>query len=242
MSQSRDRIVTFWAAGVVLASAVLWAGSIRAAEGSPEGPQEVEVPQVEIRDQAIPPAGTGSLHLEEASPSASRLGISIRGISASVEVVDHTLMQERGLRTISEAVQGATGLSVGDSPGNPTNFSMRGFTNNQLRLLYDGLMIGPASMTSRPRDTWNLDRIEILKGPASVLYGEGALGGAINFVTKRPLREDHVTTDALLSVGSYNTLRTAVGSGGPLGSDKLHYRVDLSYQNSDNYAGVQRAP
>jgi iron complex outermembrane receptor protein len=242
VSQSRDRIVTFWAAGVVLASAVLWAGSIRAAEGSPEGPQEVEVPQVEIRDQAIPPAGTGSLHLEEASPSASRLGISIRGISASVEVVDHTLMQERGLRTISEAVQGATGLSVGDSPGNPTNFSMRGFTNNQLRLLYDGLMIGPASMTSRPRDTWNLDRIEILKGPASVVYGEGALGGAINFVTKRPLREDHVTTDALLSVGSYNTLRTAVGSGGPLGSDKLHYRVDLSYQNSDNYAGVQRAP
>ena len=108
-----------------------------------------------------------------------------------------------------------TGLSVGDSPGNPVNFSMRGFTNNQLRLLYDGLLLGPAQMTSRPRDTWNLDRIEILKGPASVLYGEGALGGAINFVTKRPLREDHITTDALLSIGSFNTLRTAVGSGGP---------------------------
>ena len=147
--------------------------------------QEVEVPVVEVRDQAIKSAGTGTLHLEQASPSASRLGLSIREIPATVEIVDQTLLQERGLRTISEAVEGTTGVTVGDSPGNPANFSMRGFTNNQLRLLYDGLMIGPASMTSRPRDTWNLERIEILKGPASVLYGEGALGGAINFVTKR---------------------------------------------------------
>ena len=248
MSQSRTMMMGLLAAGAVIGSAVLWPGAIRAAEERQDVPQaigsltEVDLPQLEVRDQRILPEGTGSLHLEEKSASASRLGVSIREIPASVEVVDQTLMQERGLRTISEAVQGATGLSVGDSPGNPANFSMRGFTNNQLRLLYDGLMIGPASMTSRPRDTWNLDRIEILKGPASVLYGEGALGGAINFVTKRPLREDHVTTDAMLSIGSFNTLRTAVGSGGPLGSDKLHYRVDLSYQNSDNYAGVQRAP
>jgi iron complex outermembrane receptor protein len=195
-----------------------------------------------VRDQPIQTGGTGSLHLEEVSQSASRLGVSIREIPASVEVVDQTLMQERGLRTISESVQGATGLSVGDSPGNPVNFSMRGFTNNQLRLLYDGLLLGPAQMTSRPRDTWNLDRIEVLKGPASVLYGEGALGGAINFVTKRPFREDHVVTDALLSIGSFNTLRTALGSGGPLGSNKLHYRVDLSYQSADHSAGVQRSP
>lgn len=240
MTQYRQIMVgvVIWLAGSI---AVGW-DPILAESGGMEGSGELELPVVEVRDQPIQTGGTGSLHLEEVSQSASRLGVSIREIPASVEVVDQTLMQERGLRTISESVQGATGLSVGDSPGNPVNFSMRGFTNNQLRLLYDGLLLGPAQMTSRPRDTWNLDRIEVLKGPTSVLYGEGALGGAINFVTKRPFREDHVATDALLSIGSFNTLRTALGSGGPLGSNKFHYRVDLSYQSADHSAGVQRSP
>lgn len=240
MTQYRQIMVgvVIWLAG----SIAVGSDPVLAESGGTEGSGELELPVVEVRDQPIQTGGTGSLHLEEVSQSASRLGVSIREIPASVEVVDQTLMQERGLRTISEAVQGATGLSVGDSPGNPVNFSMRGFTNNQLRLLYDGLLLGPAQMTSRPRDTWNLDRIEVLKGPASVLYGEGALGGAINFVTKRPFREDHVVTDALLSIGSFNTLRTALGSDGPLGSNKLHYRVDLSYQSADHSAGVQRSP
>ncbi len=242
MSQWRCLGLCVLVAGVMVVSELMWPAASEAAEKEKEAIQEVELPAVEIRDQAIRAAGTGTLHLERSSPSASRLGLSMRQIPASVEIVDQTLLQERGLRTISEAVEGATGVTVGDSPGNPANFSMRGFTNNQLRLPYDGLMIGPASMTSRPRDTWNLERIEILKGPASVLYGEGALGGAINFVTKRPVRSDQVTVDALLSYGTYNTLRAAAGSGGPLRWDHLHYRVDLSYQTSDSFSGIQRTP
>ena len=228
--------------GGLIIHCMMWVETSDAAEKEKDPSQEVEVPVVEVRDHAMKSTGTGTLHLDQPSPSASRLGLSMREIPASVEIVDHTLLQERGLRTISEAVEGATGVTVGDSPGNPANFSMRGFTNNQLRLLYDGLMIGPASMTSRPRDTWNLERIEMLKGPASVLYGEGALGGAINFVTKRPVRSDQVTVDALLSYGTFNTFRAAAGSGGPLRWDNLHYRVDLSYQTSDSFSGIQRTP
>ena len=242
MSQLRWMGLYLFFATVMVVTGVVWAAVPEAAEKEKEVSQEVEVPVVEVRDQAIKSTGTGTLHLVQPSPSASRLGLSMREIPASVEIVDQTLLQERGLRTISEAVEGATGVTVGESPGNPVNFSMRGFTNNQLRLLYDGLMIGPASMTSRSRDTWNLERIEILKGPASVLYGEGALGGAINFVTKRPIQSDQVTVDALLSYGTFNTLRAAAGSGGPLRWDNLHYRVDLSYQTSDSFSGVQRTP
>jgi len=120
---------------------------------------------------------------------------------------------------MSEAIQAATGVTVGDSPGNPTNFFMRGFTNKQIRLLYDGLMIDSASMTSRPRETWTLGRIEILKGPASVLYGEGAVAGAINFVTKRPVRELR-GDGGFLSYGSFNTTRVGVGRA-----------VDLAWTN-----------
>lgn len=243
MIQHRNILTGIVIAGCLAWSQIIGPDVIWASAGDIEGVGELELPEVEVRDQSIQTTGTGSLHLEEASPSASRLGLSIRAIPASVEVVDHTMMQERGFRTISEAAQGGTGVSFGDSPGSPANFSMRGFTGQQLRLLYDGLTIGPASMTSRPRDTWNLDRIEILKGPASVLYGEGAMGGGINFVTKRPTLEDRVTTDALLSYGTFNTLRAAAGSGGAIGgSGKLHYRADLSYQSGDQFTGVQRSP
>ncbi|MEQ1794294.1 MAG: hypothetical protein ABL970_08895, partial [Nitrospira sp.] len=105
MSQSRDNIVGLLTAVVVIGSAVHWPVPLCAAEDGRDEVQaispitEVEVPQMEIRDRAIQPAGTGSLHLEEKSASASRLGVSIREIPASVEVIDHTLMQERGLRT-----------------------------------------------------------------------------------------------------------------------------------------------
>ncbi len=201
----------------------------------------VNVQEVTVIGQPIPQLGTGTLQLESLSPTSSRLGLTLREIPASIEVIGQQTIQERGFRTISESIQSATGVSVGDAPGNPANFSMRGFTNNQIRLLYDGLQIGPASMTSRPRDTWNLDRIEILKGPASVLYGEGAVAGAINFMTKRPVRELE-GTETFLAYGSYNTTRAAVGSGGKLGTDKLHYRVDVSYQNADSFMGVQRTP
>lgn len=203
--------------------------------------EEVEVPTITVIGQPGEHQGTGKLNLDSPSATSSRLGLTLRQIPASIEVIGQQTIQERGFRSISEAIEGATGVTVGDSPGNPTNFSMRGFTNNQIRLLYDGLVIGPASMTSRPRDSWNLDRVEILKGPASVLYGEGAIAGAINFVTKRPVQELE-GTEALLSYGRFNTIRAAVGSGGRLATDKLHYRVDLSYQDSDNFMGVQRTP
>lgn len=215
--------------------------TVCAEEGKVESKEEIEVPQVTVIGQLVERQGTGTLSLDSSSTTSSRLGLTLREIPASIEVISQQTIQERGFRSISEAIQSATGVTVGDSPGNPANFSMRGFTNNQIRLLYDGLVIGPASMTSRPRDTWNLDRVEILKGPASVLYGEGAVAGAINFVTKRPVRELE-GSETVLSYGSYNTTRAGVGSGGKLGTDKLHYRVDLSYQNSDSFMGVQRTP
>ena len=215
--------------------------TVCAEEGGSKKQEEVNVPQITVNGQPIERLGTGTLHLEQSSATSSRLGLTLREIPASIEVISQQTIQERGFRSISEAIQSATGVTVGDSPGNPANFSMRGFTNNQIRLLYDGLVIGPTSMTSRPRDTWNLDRVEILKGPASVLYGEGAVAGAINFLTKRPIRELE-GSEAFLSYGSFNTTRAGVGRGGRLGTDALHYRVDLSYQNSENFMGVQRTP
>ena len=95
-------------------------------------------------------------------------------------------MQEQGYRTVSDVAQGAVGVTSGDNPAEASAFSMRGFTNSQINVLYNGIKIGPQNMTSRIMDTANLESVEFLKGPASLMSGEGASGGAINFVTRQP--------------------------------------------------------
>jgi iron complex outermembrane recepter protein len=157
-------------------------------EGQVPPEETVTVPTVTVQGQRVAPEGTGTLSLREQTNGSSRLGLTLREIPASVEVITQQAMQERGLRTVSEAIQGAVGVIAGDHPVSPGAFSMRGFSQGQVRLLFDGLALGPTGFVTRPRDSWNLDRIEILKGPASVLYGEGAVAGAVNLVTKRPLR------------------------------------------------------
>ena len=80
-------------------------------------------------------------------------------------------------------------------------------------------------------DTANLERIEILKGPASLMSGEGAAGGAINFVTRKPHRgtPEH---EAFVSYGSFKTVRAGVGSGGSTAVQGLDYRFDVSRASS----------
>ena len=165
-----------------------------------------------------------SLHLEESSGTASRLGLSVRETPASVEILSQDAMQQRGARTFSEALRGMAGLSGGGPPSSPTTLSTRGFTS--LMYLYDVVRSSGAGVTNRVQDTWNYDRIEVLKGPASVLDGEGAIGGVVNFVTKRPDR-DNPHKEALLSYGSYGSTGAGFGFGGALG-DASAYRLDYS--------------
>lgn len=173
-----------------------------------------------------------SLHLEDSSGTASRLGLSVRETPASVEILSQDAMQQRGARTFSEALRGMAGLSGGGPPSSPTTLSTRGFTS--LMYLYDGVRSSGAGVTNRVQDTWNYDRIEVLKGPASVLDGEGAIGGVVNFVTKRPDR-DNPHKEALLSYGSYGSTRAAFGFGGALG-DASAYRLD--YSRNDTKVGT----
>jgi iron complex outermembrane receptor protein len=169
-----------------------------------------------------------SLHLNASSGTASRLGLSVRETPASVEILTQEAIAQRGARTFSEALRGMAGLSGGGPPSAPTTLSTRGFTS--LQYLYDGVRSSGAGVTNRVQDTWNYERIEVLKGPASVLDGEGAIGGTVNFVTKQPDR-DNPHKEALLSYGSYGATRAAFGFGGALG-DASAYRLDYSRNDS----------
>ncbi len=164
----------------------------------------------------------------QSARTASRLGLSLRETPASVEILDALALSERGARTTLDAINTATGFSGGYTGGSPQNLSTRGFTNNGIRYLYDGTAAGSLGMTARPSSTFNYERIEILRGPAGVLTGEGSIGGTVNFVTKAPRLDASPSSDLFASYGSFDSWRVGLGTGQVLSPDRVAFRADYT--------------
>jgi iron complex outermembrane receptor protein len=176
------------------------------------------------------------LELDRTSETASRLGLSVRETPATVETLTQHDMQVQGLRTAREAFNAVNGAIAGNVPGNPAVVTLRGFSGGAVSILQDGVRVSTSTVVQRDTNTWHFERIEVIKGPASVLYGEGALAGVINKVTRKPtLDGDHL--DGLLSAGSFGTVSAASGVNLKL-SDTLAVRADASYMRSDSLYDV----
>lgn len=164
---------------------------------------------------------------------ASRLDLSLKQTPASVEVIDRAALEMRGARSLDEALRGAVGINQGGNASSPSQTSTRGFTSGFVSYLHDGSRIAVPTMSARTQDTWNYERVEVLKGPASVMYGDGAIGGAINFVTRQPDRSGP-SGEAMLSYGSFDTWRAGIDINRPLGQASA-LRLDYSRQQSGGY-------
>ncbi|MFV8836337.1 TonB-dependent siderophore receptor [Aquisalimonas sp.] len=175
-------------------------------------------------------APSGPLALDQPTSTGSRLGLTLEELPASATVIDSDTQRQRGVRTSREAVEAAPGFTAGEPPGSPGSFSSRGFTGGDIVVLHDG--IREPGMSASTDNVWLYDRVEVLRGPASVLHGEGAIAGAINYVPRQPNPEQH-EGDLLLSAGSFGRTWVAAGAGGPTDLDGLSYRVDASRLTSD---------
>jgi len=176
----------------------------------------------------------GALGLESAPTSASRLGLAATEIPASIDVLDSAVMEARGYMKVSDAVSRMPGVVSGEHPTAPSSFTMRGFTASQVSILRDGLWLGPSTMVMRPQNTFNLDRVELLRGPASVVNGQGAVAGTINAVTKSAEPTTAHQWRALAAFGRYATYQAALGATGPMASSAW-YRVDVSRNGSNGW-------
>ena len=229
ISRSLGLIVMGWTLAEVTAMAQSPANALSAPRN-----QESSVPAL------LPPVtvyGTNlyrGLELDTPGSTGSRLGISARDLPLSVSNIDRNAMDQLGARTLLEAAQLAPGLTTAEPPSTPGYFSSRGFTGNDVVMLYDGLSFGPPSMVGHPEDMWKYARVEVLKGPSSLLYGEGALAGAVNYVPRSP-NPERFEHEVFASYGSFNTSRLGLDSSGPLGTNGLSYRFDVSRQSSDGY-------
>ncbi|MDB5706972.1 MAG: TonB-dependent receptor [Sphingomonas bacterium] len=176
------------------------------------------------------------------SATGSRLDLTPLETPASIAVLEGDQIRARGDLSIVDAVTRAPGITSAANPGNGgTALAARGFSGQGSVLqLTDGIRLFPVAGTiTAPSDPWNVDRIEVLSGPASVLYGQGALGGAINVVTKKP-NADRTEMEAEAGYGSQNTWHLAAGAGGPI-NPVLSYRLDASYRRSDGYVDRGRS-
>jgi iron complex outermembrane receptor protein len=186
----------------------------------------VPLQRVEITGQAVRAAD--SLPLDKPASSGSRLGLTPLETPASIDVITSELMRERGDRTTQDALENAAGVVAGQCFG-LTCFSVRGFSGTlSLPFLFDGLRY--PGLAFSPRGTFVFDRIEVIKGPSSVLHGLGSVTGAVNFVTKPA--DGKSERELFLAYDRWQTKNVGVGVGGGA-ADGVAYRFDLNVMDAD---------
>lgn len=175
---------------------------------------------------------TGQRILDTKSDIGGRLGLSNREIPAIVDVVTQQDFQVQGVRSALEAMNASPGLNSGNLPGSVGAASMRGF-HRAINYLYDGVRMANSDVGVRNWDSWSFERIEVIKGPASVTSGEGALAGAVNFVPRRP---NFAATrgEVFASYASQDTGRLAGDLNLPV-SEHVALRGDVSYSRSEGW-------
>jgi iron complex outermembrane receptor protein len=164
--------------------------------------------------------------------TATKTDTPLRDIPQVVHVITAAELKDRGVTNITEAFRTVPGVQGGTGYGGLANgygTFMRGFfsaTNYR-----DGFR--DFSFVS-PRDIAVFEQIEVLKGPASVLYGSNEPGGVINFVSKRPQLESAYEFNA--SVGSYHQRRVEADATGAVGdSEQFSYRIVAAYDEGDSH-------
>ncbi|RON81849.1 TonB-dependent receptor [Pseudomonas fluorescens] len=185
---------------------------------------------------SAPAVDEESVSLTTPTTAGSRLNLTAMETPASVESLSGEQVRARGDRSVQDTVSRSTGISRTGTPGDGgTSLQARGFTGqSSVMQLYDGnrMYTGMGTVTF-PVDTWSVQRVDVLRGPASVLYGEGATGAVVNVIPKKPF-EGEIENHLRLGYGSYDSQQQAFDSGGSL-SDTLSYRLNLNRLRSNGW-------
>jgi len=167
------------------------------------------------------------------SATALKLDASILDTPAAVQVVSEEMIDDQQATEVREAVRNVSSVQSAGSSGNRSqNLTVRGFDAG--RFAKDGFLAPASSGDTGFNDLANVARVEVLKGPASVLYGQTTPGGLVNIVTKNPQPEAFTTLEG--TYGSEDFARAAVDFNQPLTEDgELLFRVNASYQDKDSF-------
>ncbi|WP_255458602.1 TonB-dependent receptor [Nitrospira sp. KM1] len=222
---------------VPLAAGAAAAAAEGAATTGTANQKPVKVPEIMVKDVRERDADTKSYVAEEAS-TATRTDTPVRDIPQSIQVITRKVIEEQRAFRLSEALQNISGFNA-FLPTSQTfeGFIIRGFTANNNNFFRNGLFDRFGAQFGA--DTYNIQRLEVLKGPASVLYGLGDPGGIINVVTRKPLPDAAYSGNVTL--GNFNFYRSELDATGPLNANKtLMYRLNVVGQKANTFMDIAR--
>lgn len=184
--------------------------------------------------QTVEVVGTkGSKYYNDYSFSATKIAAVNKDIPQSISTVSKELMADRQAANVVDAVKNVAGVSQSSFYN---QFAIRGINQNQEGTIINGMRTNQAFF-NQPL-TNNLERVEVLKGPASATFSSVDPGGSVNLVTKKPLANER--REVSITSGSFSTIRAAMDFTGPLNQEKtLLYRLNIGYEDSKSFRDLQ---
>ena len=192
-------------------------------------PKPQELTKVEVRDSSV------RQYTSRVATSGTRLAIPLKETPLTIQVIDQALIRDKGITTPRELADVVAGVQQVVGYGNTASqwFVIRGFSSDGVNYR-DGFR---SADKYTPRDFANVERVEFVKGPASVLYGQSQPAGAVNTITKSPLAYNMTAAD--VRGGSFGTLRSTIDVNRALGA--FAFRVNAAADRADSFSDFERS-
>lgn len=162
--------------------------------------------------------------------TASKTDLATRETPVTVNSVSKETIEDQGANDLVSALRNVSGTNAYTNYGVYEYYALRGFAFGNSAYLIDGLRAEGNRVNSQLA---NVESVEVLKGPASVLYGGEAIGGTINVIRKKPSIER--SGEITLRRGGFGKLEFLGGTGGKLGTERLLYRLDGGISDADGW-------
>ena len=183
-------------------------------------------------------SASSSTTIQEVTVTARKVSEDVQKVPESITVFTSEQIAQAQIHTVDDFVAMTPNFEIhhGETAGN-FQMSIRGITQADrgdapVSMVIDGVTLPYATSFTRP--LFDIDQIEVLKGPQGSLYGQNAIGGAIIIATKQPTNDLQGTIDA--NYGNYNSALVQGDISGPILKDKLFFRLSGSYHNDDGDA------
>ncbi|HUP94650.1 MAG TPA: TonB-dependent siderophore receptor [Burkholderiales bacterium] len=163
--------------------------------------------------------------------SATKIEAPLRDIPQTVNVVPQELIRDQAARSMQDTLKNIPGIGLSSGDGQRDQVSIRGFS-----AISDQFIDGLRDDALYFRDLSNIERVEVLKGPASVLYGRGSSGGLINRVTRKPGID---LMHATVQIGSWDARRGELDVARTFQQGGVSFRVTGAIERGESYRNQQ---
>ncbi len=197
------------------------------AQTNPPTQPETRLPEVKVKSsREVEPT-----YNPPTAVSATKIEAPLRDIPQTINVIPQSLLRDQGARSMEAVMKSVPGIGLSHGDGQRDQVTIRGFS-----AIADQFIDGLRDDALYFRDLSNIEQVEVIKGPASVLYGRGSSGGLINRITKKPGIDKN---EAALTLGSWQQRRGEFDLGRNYSDAGVAFRVTGALEKADSYRDQQ---